>query len=148
MCQFKSENFIYTNYWCFGKFIWTYFVHKVFIVIFGHYLTNMATIKKTTSLGEHLRNLREDAGLTLKFVSEQIGIDTSLLAKIERNERQPTKLIIKLVSNFFKVEEKELQKDFLSDQIAYKILDEDADLSILKVAEDKVKYLKMIHNGK
>ena len=111
-------------------------------------MTNMATIKKTISLGEQLRNLREGAGLTLKFVSEQIGIDTSLLAKIERNERQPTKLIIKLVSNFFKVDEKELQKDFLSDQIAYKILDEDADLSILKVAEEKVKYLKMIHNGK
>jgi transcriptional regulator with XRE-family HTH domain len=108
----------------------------------------MTTIKKTNSFGEHLRYLREDAGLTLKFVSEQIGIDTSLLAKIERNERQPTKLIIKQVANFFKVDEKELQNDFLSDQIAYKILDEEADLSILKVAEEKVKYLKTVHNGK
>jgi hypothetical protein len=35
-----------------------------------------------------------------------------------------------------------LQNDFLSDVIAYKILDEEADLSILKVAEEKVKYLK------
>jgi hypothetical protein len=41
-----------------------------------------------------------------------------------------------------------LQNDFLSDQIAYKILDEEADLSILKVAEEKVKYLKTVHNGK
>ena len=118
------------------------------MIIFGHYLTNMATIKKTKSFGEHLRHLREEAGLTLKFVSEQISIDTSLLAKIERNERQPTKQIIKQVADFFKVDEKELQNDFLSDQIAYKILDEEADLSILKVAEEKVKYLKTVHNGK
>ena len=94
----------------------------------------MTTIKRTKSFGEHLRHLREDEGLTLKFVSEQISIDTSLLAKIERNERQPTKQIIKQVADFFKVDEKELQNDFLSDQIAYKILDEEADLSILKVA--------------
>jgi hypothetical protein len=31
---------------------------------------------------------------------------------------------------------------------AYKILDEEADLSILKVAEEKVIYLKAVHNGK
>jgi transcriptional regulator with XRE-family HTH domain len=108
----------------------------------------MATLKTTKSFGEHLRQLREEASLTLKFVSEQICIDTSLLAKIERNERQPTKLIIRQISNFFKVDEKELQNDFLSDQIAYKILDQKADLSILKVAEEKVKYLKTVQNGK
>lgn len=108
----------------------------------------MVAIKKTKSFGEHLRNLREEAGLTLKFVSEQIRIDTSLLAKIERNERQPTKQIIKQIADFFNVNEKELQHDFLSDVIAYKILDEQADLSILKAAEEKVKYLKTVQDGK
>ena len=108
----------------------------------------MATFKNTISFGEHLRHLRKEAGLTLKFVSEHISIDTSLLAKIERNERQPTKQIIKQVADFFKVDEKELKNDFLSDFIAYKILDEKADLSILRVAEEKVKYLKTVHNGK
>lgn len=111
-------------------------------------MTNMATIKKIESFGEHLRSLREQAGLTLKSVSEHISIDTSLLAKIERNERYPTKLIIKQVAKYFEVDEKELLNSFLSDQIAYKILDEEADLSILKVAEDKVKYLKTVHYGK
>lgn len=108
----------------------------------------MATIKKTESFGEHLRTLREASGLTLKSVALEINIDTSLLAKIERNERQPTKQIIKQVAEYFKVNEKELQNNFLSDQIAYKILDEEADLSILKVAEQKVKYLKTVHHGK
>ena len=108
----------------------------------------MAIIKKTESFGEHLRTLREDAGVTLKSVAEQINIDTSLLAKIERNERQPTKQIIKQFAKYFKVDEKGLQNNFLSDQIAYKILDQEADLSILKIAEKKVKYLKTVHNGK
>ena len=108
----------------------------------------MTTIKNITSFGEHLRNLRENQSLTLKNVTEQIGIDTSLLAKIERNERQPTKLIIKQVAEFFKCKEQELLNNFLSDQIAYKILDEEADIEILKVAEEKVKYLKTVNNGK
>jgi transcriptional regulator with XRE-family HTH domain len=98
--------------------------------------------------GEHVRNMRENAGLSLKSVSEQINIDTSLLAKIERNERQPTRKVIKLIADFFKVDEEVLKNDFLSDQIAYKILDEKADISVLKAAEDKVKYLKTVHNGK
>ena len=108
----------------------------------------MTTIKNITSFGEHLRNLRENQSLTLKNVAEQIGIDTSLLAKIERNERQPTKQIIKQVSEFFKCNEQELLNNFLSDQIAYKIMDEEADIEILKVAEEKVKYLKTVKNGK
>ena len=108
----------------------------------------MTTIKNITSFGEHLRNLRENQSLTLKNVAEQIGIDTSLLAKIERNERQPTKQIIKQVAEFFKCNEQELLNNFLSDQIAYKILDEEADIEILKVAEEKVKYLKTVNNGK
>ncbi len=108
----------------------------------------MATIKKHTSFGKLLRSLREETGQTLKTVAENLEMDTSLLAKIERNERQPTKLIISQVAEYFNVDKKELQREFLSDQIANKILDEEADIEILKVAEEKVKYLKTVNNGK
>jgi transcriptional regulator with XRE-family HTH domain len=108
----------------------------------------MKTTIQTNTFGEQLRNLREESRFTLKHVSEQICIDTSLLAKIERNERQPTKTIIRRVAIFFKVDEKALHNNFLSDQIAYKIFLEEADLSILKVAEAKVLYLKMVQNEK
>ncbi len=108
----------------------------------------MTFTKKYNSFGELLRNLREEKKQTLKTVSENLEMDTSLLAKIERNERQPTKLIINQVAEYFNIDKKELQTEFLSDQIAYKILDEEADLNILKVAEEKVKYLKTVNNGK
>jgi hypothetical protein len=38
-------------------------------------------------------------------------------------------------------------KEYLSDQIAYSILDEEEGLDILKVAEEKVPYLKTKRNG-
>jgi len=100
----------------------------------------MANLNKCTTFGEHLRTLRQKAGLTLKEVAKSIEIDTSLLAKIERNERRPTKLLIINISDYFNVDAKELINEFLSDQIAYKILDEEADLNVLKVAEKKIKY--------
>lgn len=112
------------------------------INIFVLHITNATQfiVKNYTTFGEHIRVLRDNAGLTLKEVSQSIGIDISLLAKIERNERQPTRPLIKNISNYFNVDEKELLYEFLSDQIAYKILDEAADLNILKVAEEKIKY--------
>jgi transcriptional regulator with XRE-family HTH domain len=97
---------------------------------------------KIATFGEQVRLLREDAQLSLREVAEQIGIDTSLLGKIERNDRQPTKEQIKLIAKFFNLDEKDLIKEFISDQIAYKILEEEADLDTLKVAEKKIQYLK------
>lgn len=103
---------------------------------------------KINSFGERLRTLREATSLPLREVAHYIGVDHSLLAKIERNERQPTKQMIKVIAMYFEVNEKELLNEFLSDQIAYKVLGEEGDLNILKVAEKKVSYLKSIRNGK
>ncbi len=98
--------------------------------------------KHVSTFGEQVRTLREEAKLSLREVAEKIRIDSSLLGKIERNERRPTKEQIKQVANYFNLNEKDLLNEYLSDQIAYKILEEDADIKILKVAEDKVEYLR------
>lgn len=97
---------------------------------------------KFKTFGENLRHQREQAGLTLKEVATNIRVDTSLLAKIERSERQPTLDFIKNVAAFFNVDENALRRDYLSEQIAYKVLNEKDEAEILKVAEEKVKYLK------
>jgi transcriptional regulator with XRE-family HTH domain len=94
------------------------------------------------TIGVQLRTLRENAKLSLREISAQIGIDASLLGKIERNERKATKEQLKQIADFFKIDEKMLIKELLSDQFAYKILEEEADIDILKVAEEKVEYLK------
>ncbi|MEO8711124.1 MAG: helix-turn-helix transcriptional regulator [Parafilimonas sp.] len=106
-----------------------------------------AAKKSIATIGEQLRTLRENVNLSLREVASNINIDTSLLGKIERNERQPTKEQIKQVAKFFKVNEKQLIKEMLSDQFAYKIIEENIDLDILKVAEEKVEYLKNFRHG-
>jgi HTH-type transcriptional regulator, competence development regulator len=101
----------------------------------------MQNIIEYKTIGEQIRGLREIAGLTLKDVAKNIDIDISLLAKIERGERQPTKPQLEKIALYYSINVNELFQELLSDQIAYKILDENADLRILKVAEEKVKYL-------
>ncbi|MFE7088248.1 helix-turn-helix domain-containing protein [Sphingobacterium spiritivorum] len=96
--------------------------------------------KSIATIGEQLRALREEASLSLREVASHIGIDTSLLGKIERNERQPTKEQIKHIAKFFRIDEKLLIKELLSDQFAYKIMEEEVDIDTLKVAEDKIKF--------
>lgn len=95
-----------------------------------------------TSFGEQLRSLREQKKMSLREVATEISIDTSLLGKIERNERQATKEQIKLIAKFFNYDEQLLIEENLSDQLAYKIIEADADRAILKVAEQKIEYLK------
>lgn len=97
---------------------------------------------KITTFGELIRQFREEAELPLREVAALLNIDTSLLGKFERNERQPSKEIISGIAKIFKKDEKKLHQEFVSDQIAYKILEQEVDIETLKVAEEKVKYLK------
>lgn len=95
------------------------------------------------TFGDTVKKLREDRNLPLREVAEALDIDISMLGRIEKNQRKPTKNIIEKLAKYFKVSSKELLIVFLSDTVAYKVLDEE-DISdeIFKVAEEKVKYLK------
>lgn len=94
------------------------------------------------TFGETLKKLREDRKLTLREVAISLGIDTSMLGKIEKNSRKPTKNLIEKISIFFNVNSKDLTIAFLSDAIVYHVLEEDMAQEVLKVAEKKVRYLK------
>jgi len=100
------------------------------------------TKNNLTTFGEYIRKLRDEEGLPLRKVAAELDIDPSQLAKIERNERLPTKELIKQIAIFFKQDVHELKIHFLSDQIAFQILDEEDGIKALKVAEKKVEYLK------
>ena len=93
------------------------------------------------TFGQIIRTKRESLGLLLRQVASYLDIDQSILSKIKRNEGRPNK------NNIFKLAEKlKLDKDdffvkFMSKKIAYEIIDEDFANKVLKVAEQKVKYL-------
>ena len=106
-------------------------------------------MKTKKTFGDTIKTLREEKNLTLREVSEYLKIDTSMLGKIEKNNRKPTKYMIGKFSILFNVSEKNLTIEFLSDSVVYQIMDEEDFASeVLKVAEKKVKYLKTIKNLK
>ncbi len=100
------------------------------------------TNNQLTTFGQFIRKLREEANLPLRKVAHELDIDQSQLAKIERDERQPNKEIIKRIAGFFNQDEHQLTISYLSDMIAYQIKDEEDGLEALKVAEKKVRYIK------
>jgi transcriptional regulator with XRE-family HTH domain len=94
------------------------------------------------TIGQILRNKRQALGLLLRQVSAYVDIDQAILSKIERNERKPTKEMLDKFAKILKLDKDELLIQFISDKIAYEIVDEDCASKVLKVAEEKIKYLK------
>jgi transcriptional regulator with XRE-family HTH domain len=99
-------------------------------------------MKFANTFGDTVKKLRDEKNLPLREVAEALNIDTSMLGKIEKNNRKPTKELIKKIAKFFKVNTKDLTIAFISDTVVYQIIDEDFPSEVLKVAEEKVKYLK------
>ena len=94
------------------------------------------------TIGQILRNKRQNLGLLLRQVSAYVDIDQAILSKIERNERKPTKEMLDKLAEILKLDKDELLIQFISDKIAYEIADEDCASKVLKVAEKKIQYLK------
>ena len=93
-------------------------------------------------LGETIRKLREEKGLPLRTVSAYLDIDQAILSKIERGQRNASREQVIKLADFFKVKEDDLLVFWLSDKLVYEVADEEIALKALKVAEEKVKYLK------
>ena len=94
------------------------------------------------SFGEHIRKLREEHKLPIRKVASVLDIDPSTLSKIERGERTANKEMLPQLADLFNVDEKTLSLILFSDKVAYQILEEENSDEILKVAEEKIQYLK------
>jgi transcriptional regulator with XRE-family HTH domain len=94
------------------------------------------------TIGQIIRNKRENLGLLLRQVSAYADIDQAILSKIERNERKPNRELIIKLAEILKFDKDELLAQYMSDKIAYDIADEDCANRVLKLAEKKIKYLK------
>lgn len=67
----------------------------------------------TNSFGAYLREMREQKGLPLRKVAAQLDVDTSILSKIERDERNATVEMLPIFSKVLERNEKEVQTKFL-----------------------------------
>lgn len=93
-------------------------------------------------LGATIRKLREEKGLPLRTVSAYLDIDQAILSKIERGQRNASREQVIKLADFFKVNENDLLVFWLSDKLVYEVADEEIALKALKVAEEKIKYIK------
>ena len=94
------------------------------------------------SFGERIKKIREEKKAPLRIVAFHLGIDQAILSKIENGKRKANKNHIEILSNYFNVPQIDLLIDWLSDKIMYDIENEEFGIEALKVAEEKVKYLK------
>ena len=78
----------------------------------------------------------------LRHLAAELDIDQALLSKIERGERKATKEQILKFETIFALKKGELLLQYLSENIAYEIVEEKNALDVLHVAEDKVEYLR------
>lgn len=100
------------------------------------------------TFGDIIRIAREKEGLILRQVASALDIDQAIISKFERGERKPSKEQVEKFADFYKLDKNKLITSWLSDQIANTILYEENIEEVLKVAEEKAKYLKAIHYEK
>ena len=69
------------------------------------------------SFGEYIRRVRENKGLPLRKVAAALDIDTSILSKLERNERRATIGMIPTFADSLGEIEKEVELQFIHSAI-------------------------------
>jgi transcriptional regulator with XRE-family HTH domain len=92
--------------------------------------------------GDIIRSKREDKGMLLRQLSALIEVDSAILSKIERGERKARREQVVKIAKALELDVKELLIEYLSENIAYEILEEDSANYVLKVAESKINYLR------
>ncbi|MBN2175727.1 MAG: helix-turn-helix transcriptional regulator [Bacteroidales bacterium] len=100
------------------------------------------------SIGEKIRDLRKESGLPLRKIAAELDLDQSVLSKIERGERKASREQIIQIAQIFKVDEKELLINYLSDKVLYDLKNEELATDVLKIAEEKIRYMIKHQNGK
>lgn len=93
-----------------------------------------------STLGLKLRELREQAGLSLRKAAMQVDIDVAILSKMERGERKFSKELVLKLAELYKANSDKLVIEFLSEKVLYELRDEHFGLEALKVAEEQLKY--------
>lgn len=99
------------------------------------------------SFGEIIKKAREDKNYILRHVGAELDIDQAIISKFERGERKPTKEQVLKFAAFFGINQNELLVAWLSDKVVYDLENESLAEEVLKVAEEKIQYLKSHSNG-
>ncbi|MBC6399651.1 MAG: helix-turn-helix transcriptional regulator [Ekhidna sp.] len=94
------------------------------------------------SFGKYLKNLRVRKEMTLTQLGAKLGIDSGALSKIENGKRKLDERVLPEIAKIFNLDLDELKDEFISELIAHKIYENNCTDKVLKLAEEKVEYIK------
>jgi len=95
-----------------------------------------------SQLGERIRELRTKQSMLLRQLASLLDVDTSIISKIERGDRQLKKEQIPLLTQILKADLEELQTLWLADQIYAVVKDEKFANEAMQVADKKINFRK------
>jgi transcriptional regulator with XRE-family HTH domain len=95
-----------------------------------------------TTIGQFIHELRITNGMTLTQLGAKIGIDSGALSKIENGKKSMDPKCLPLLAETFSLNLKDLKENFISEKLAFEILDNSCDESVLTLIEQKIKLLK------
>ncbi|MEO2072747.1 MAG: helix-turn-helix transcriptional regulator [Zunongwangia sp.] len=95
--------------------------------------------------GEYIRELRTKQGLTLTQLGAKLDLDSANLSKIENGKREFDEKRLNLLAQVFQLNLDELKTEFFSDLFAKKLYESKCSTNALRVAEEKIKYLRQIN---
>jgi transcriptional regulator with XRE-family HTH domain len=67
--------------------------------------------------GEYVRQLRRDRQISQKMVADKLGVDISLLCKIENGERNIQRHMLAGIAELFNVDYRKLQIQYIEQRI-------------------------------
>ena len=112
-----------------------------FFLIFANICQDNIIIM-ATQFGERIRELRTKQNLLLRQLASQLDVDTSIISKVERGDRQLKKEQIPLLAQILKADVEELQTLWLADQIYAVVKDEKFANEAMQVADKKINFKK------
>jgi len=89
--------------------------------------------------GNRIKELREQKGLLQKHVATKLDIDTPMLSKIERGERNAKKEHVPVLAKMFEVPVDELLSLWLAGKVYDMVKDEKTAIQAMQVAEEQIK---------
>jgi transcriptional regulator with XRE-family HTH domain len=81
-------------------------------------------MEKSIEFGTYIHGLRKEKKYSLKIVADKLGVDISLLSKIENGERQLQSHMLSGLSELFDLDYKEMQIQLLNQKIENEFGDE------------------------
>jgi transcriptional regulator with XRE-family HTH domain len=89
--------------------------------------------------GERIKQLREQNNLLQRQVANQLEIDTPMLSKIERGERNAKREQVTILSKIFRLKEDDLLSLWLADKVYEVVKDEGVAIKAMQKAGKELK---------